>query len=342
MPNGTQTSFDLGTLTVGAEDSRATSFLVPCTTTDGTVLTTSAKATGTDLIGNPVSGTDSVTTTVHAPVLTLSKTAVSSTNAGEAITYRITYDNTGSGAAANVTITDKLPADVYYSKALDQGSGPRPDTVTPNVDGTTTLTWNIGTLGGNSGPKTIEYTARPSLLLAGGSSVDNGATITFTNTNDCAYTPVTAAQTTTITEVTPTRDPLSQGFWKTHPELWTAELLARIQATDQRFDGADGSTPDGRLSIAEAAATFTASGTQARSLRSQLLATYLNLATRRINASTNIASKTAAEHGLATVRAAGLFSIATLALPVDSSTSGRYSDAIRILDEINNNKSEVY
>jgi hypothetical protein len=43
-----------------------------------------------------------------------------------------------------------------------------------------------------------------------------------------------------------------------------------------------------------------------------------------------------------TVRDAGLFSIATLALPLDSSTAGRYSDAIRILDEINTNKSEVY
>jgi uncharacterized repeat protein (TIGR01451 family) len=342
LPDATQTSFDLGTLRVGAEDTRATSFLVPCTTTDGTVLTNSAKATGTDLIGNPVSGTDSVTTTVHAPVLTLSKSASSSSNAGEAITYRITYDNTGSGAAANVTITDKVPTDVYYSKALDQGAGPRPDTVTPNADGTTTLTWNVGTLGGNSGPKIIEYTARPSLLLPGGSRVENGATITFTNTNGCAYTPVTAARTTTITEVMPSRDPLSQGFWKTHPEFWTAELLARIQATDQRFDGADGSTPDGRLSIAEATATFNASGTQARSLRSQLLATYLNLASRRTNASTNIVSRTATENGVNTVREAGLFSIATLALPLNSTTAGRYSDAIRILDEINTNKSEVY
>jgi hypothetical protein len=72
---------------------------------------------------------------------------------------------------------------------------------------------------------------------------------------------VAVAKTTGITVVPATRNPLSQGFWKTHPELRTAEPLARIQATDQRFDGAGllGFTPsdDIRLELTDPARTKT-------------------------------------------------------------------------------------
>ncbi|MEV6110508.1 hypothetical protein AB0M28_38280 [Streptomyces sp. NPDC051940] len=341
-PDASKVEFELGTIQAGNTAIRTASHEVACTVADGTVLTNGAAATATDLIGNPVSGSDSVQTTVHAPVLTLAKTATSSVNSGEAVTYRLSYANTGSGAATGAVVTDTLPADVYYSAALDTGSGPKPDDVTRNADGTTTLTWNVGTVNGGSGAQVIEYTARPSLLFVGGDSVANSARITFTNANGCTYSPVTASQTTSITEVAPSRDPLSQGFWKNHPELWTAELLARIQATDQRFDGADGSTPDGRLSAAEAAYVFGQGGTQAQQLTSQLLATYLNLASRRINASTDISSKTAAKYGLTDVRDAALFVRATLALPLNAGSAGRYSAGIQILEEINQNKSERY
>ena len=204
-------------MVVNAEATRAVTYTVPCTTADGTVLTSSASATGVDMLGNQVTGTDSTQTTVHAPVLSLSKTATASVNAGEAITYRITYANTGSGTADNAVITDILPADVYYSAALDGGAGPRPDSVTVNADGTRTLTWQVGSIPGASGPQMIEYTARPSLLLLPGTSVHNSATLTFTNANGCTYPPVSATQTTAITQVPPTRDPHTLGYWRNHP-----------------------------------------------------------------------------------------------------------------------------
>jgi uncharacterized repeat protein (TIGR01451 family) len=341
-PDATTAGFTIGTLVVGGAATRSLTYSVPCTTTDGTVLTNSASATATDLIANPFTASDSVTTTVHAPVLTLAKTATATVNAGEAITYRLTYENTGSGAASDVTVTDTLPVGVYYSKALDTGAGPQPTTVTNNASGTTTLTWTVGAVAGASGPQVVEYTARPGLLFIGGDSVRNSASLTFTNANGCTYTPVTAAKTTGIIVVTATRNPLSQGFWKTHPELRTAERLARIQATDQRFDGADGSTPNGQLSQAEVQFVLSAGGTQADSLRAQLMATYLNLADRRINAATAVASKTANTRGVGTVRDAALFAMSTLGLPLNSSTTARYSDAINILEEINQNKSERY
>ena len=153
MPNSTWTVLDLGTIVVAAEVTRNVSFNVPCSTTDLTVLTNSATATAEDLIGNPVSGSDSIQTTVHTPVLTLSKTATASVNAGEAIIYTLRYENTDSGEATNVVITDTLPASFYYSKVLDLGAVPQPNMVTVNGDGTRTLTWQVGNLAANSGPQ---------------------------------------------------------------------------------------------------------------------------------------------------------------------------------------------
>jgi uncharacterized repeat protein (TIGR01451 family) len=339
----THRSFDM--LVAGASQQKTVTYDVPCSTADQAQLENSATVSGTNLLNNPEvntsNNTASVTTTVHAPVVTLAKSASSSVNAGGAITYRITYENTGSGDAKSVVITDTLPADVYYSTALDLGAGPAPGSVAHNANGTTTLTWTIGSVPGGSGPSTIEYTARPSLLFLGGSSVANGAEVTFTNANGCTYSPVTASGTTGITVVPPTRNPLSMGYWKTHPGEWTSEILARIQATDQRYDGADGSSPDGKLSSAEVAAAFGANGTQPGTLQAQLLGTYFNLATRRINAGTTIDSKTDRRLALHNVREAALYGMATLALPLSGNTN-RYGDAITVLDEINLNKSEIY
>jgi uncharacterized repeat protein (TIGR01451 family) len=341
-PDSTQATFDLGGVVLGSEVSRNVSFAVPCTTTDQTVLTNSATVTAIDMLGTTFSGSDSVQTTVHTPVVTLSKTATASVNAGEAITYTISYQNTGSGGATNAVITDTLPAGVYYSKALDIGIGPQPNTVTLNANGTKTLTWLVGTLAGNSSVQTIQYTARPSLLFVGGESLSNSARLTFTNANGCTYAPVTASASTGVTVVPPSRDPQGLGFWRTHPELETAEILARIQATDVRFDGADGTSPDGALSLAEAQAVLVPGGNMDKVLEEQLIGTYFNLASRRINAGTLIESRTADRLNLNNIRDAALDAIGTLKLPVNSANRARFSDATRVLDEINNNRSEVY
>jgi hypothetical protein len=241
-----------------------------------------------------------------------------------------------------VTITDTLPAGVYYSTALDLGAGPKPGSVVLNADGSRTLTWNVGAVAGNSGSSSIQFTARPTLLALGGTTFTNNASLTFTDANGCTYPPVNASATTTITVVTPSRNPGTIGFWGEHPEFWSSELLARIQATDQRYDGIDGSTPDGALSTAEVTFMFLPGGNQPKILQMQLLATYFNLADRRVNAGTLIRSKTAERLGLTNVRDAALFAIATLPLPVTNATKNQYSNATTVLDEINRNKSPVY
>jgi uncharacterized repeat protein (TIGR01451 family) len=345
VPDGTTQQRSLPDLDNGGVNTIAPKFayLVPCATTDGTVLTNRVTVAGTDTDGVPDPYTDDntaqATTTVRAPVLTVNKTATATVNAGEAITYTISYANTGSGGASNVTITDTLPAGVYYSPALDQGTGPKPNSVTLNGDGTRTLVWNVGGVSAQSGDQTIVFTARPTLLALAGTTYTDNVAVNYKNASGaCTFAPVTASASTTITVVPPTRDPLSQGFWKNHPELWTAEFLARIQATDQRYD----INQDGALSIAEATAAFKDSSAPKTVLSQQLLGIYFNLASRRINAGTAISSNTADSLGLRTVRDAVIYAQDTLALPVNSSTSSRYSSIIRVLSDINTNKIEVY
>lgn len=342
LPDGTQVARTVGDIGAGGSRSEAFTYLVPCATTDLTVLTNSATVTAKNLLGNPETNTSNNTatasTTVHAPVMTLAKTASSTANAGEAITFRLTYANTGSGGATNVVVTDTLPADVYYSLALDLGAGPKPTTVTRNSDGTTTLVWSIGAVGASSATSTIEFSARTTLLALGGTSFPDNATLDYTGLNGCVYPTVKASAATAITVVPPTRNPGTIGFWKNHSELWTAEILARIQATDQRYD-LDG---NGALSATEAATMFNAGGTPPNVLAQQLLADYFNLATRRINAGTLIDSKRDQRLGLDNVREASIYAQLTLGMPLTSATSGRYNDAINVLDEVNSNKSELY
>jgi uncharacterized repeat protein (TIGR01451 family) len=345
LPDGTVQERVLPNLIPRQSREERFNYTVPCGTRDGTVLVNRATLSATDLQGgaeaNTANNSGSASTTVHAPVMTLAKIATPSVNAGEAITYRLTYANTGSGDATNVVVTDTLPVDVYYSPALDTGAGPRPDSVTVNADGTRTLQWNLGTVAKHSEPFVLEFTARPTLLALGGTTYHNSASLTFSDANGCTYLPVTAAAPSAISVVAPTRDPLTIGFWRNHPERWTDETLARIQATDQRYDGADGSVPDSRLSAGEVTAVLAPASGASVVLRQQLLAVYLNLAERRINAGTAISSKLASSLQLHDVRSAAIFGIDTLALSAPSNRT-RYANATDVLDEINNNKSPVY
>ncbi len=335
-PDTSVQNFTLGGVVVGASIDNALTYGVACTVTDGTVLTNTVQMTGADIVGNVLTGSDGVSTTVHAPVLTMGLTATASVNAGEAVTYTVTYANTGSGGATNVVVTVVLPAGVYYSAALDQGAGPQPTTVTLNSDGTRTLRWTVATLAGNSGSRSIVFTARPTLLALGGASYEASASLSFSNGGGCSFTSLTASASTGITVVAATNDPLSAGYWKTHPEQITTELLARIQATDQRFDT---TALVGELSLAEVATTFNTGTNMPAPLLQQLLATYVNLATRRVNAATVIQSRLDTRLGLGTVRDAALYAVSTLALPVNPASATRYSNATTVLDEINTDRS---
>ncbi|WP_327087937.1 DUF11 domain-containing protein [Nonomuraea sp. NBC_01738] len=340
-PTGDVQTRQIGQLGAGGTTTETFTYVIPCDTEDGASLINKAEASAKDLAGGAEARTDNNTSTAstkaHAPKLTLDKQASSTVNAGESITVELKVANVGSGKATGVVLTDTLPKEVYYSQALDQGAGPRPTTVTRNADGTTTLSWSLTDLAGGA-DQTVRFTARPSLLFVAGDKVTDQAVVTYGNAKGCTYEPVTATATTTITEVTPTRDPRSHGYWKTHPQARTAELLARVQATYQSFDSSD----SGELDNAEAGAVLSAGGPMPGPARFQLLATLLDLAARQINAATRIDSRLATRLGTRTVGEAVRYGFATLDLPVNSSTAQRYSDATTLLDEIVNNRSEVY
>ncbi|MEV0235549.1 hypothetical protein [Nonomuraea sp. NPDC050786] len=349
LPDGTTQQRSLPDLANGAVHTVAPKFTyqVPCDTADGTVLTDRVTVAGKDTDGVPDPYTRDnaaqATTTVRAPVLTAGMAATAAVNAGEAITYTVTYANTGGGAASNVTVTGTLPAGVYYSQALDQGAGPKPDSVTLNADGTRTLVWKAGTLAAASGEKRIVFTARPTLLATAGATYTGKVSVTYRNAGGaCGFAPVTAAAATSVTVVAPSRTPLLSTVWALRQDLRTAEVLARVQATDTRFDGADGSTPDGALSQQEASAVLALPVTQPRTLQAELLATAFNLATRRINAGTAVDTITIHRLGLNTTGDAVRYAQATLAQPPGLGNLVRYTDTTLALTEINSGVAERY
>ena len=241
-------------------------------------------------------------------------------------------------------MTDTLPAEIHYSRALDNGDGPQPDEVERHEDGTTTLRFDVGPVPAGSGDRTIHFTARPTLVVADGALLTNAAKVAFTDANDNEYEPEGAAATVTVDTPAPSREPEGIGFWRTHPERWSSETLARVQATDSRYDGADGSTPDGRLTAEEVEAALAPGGGMPGILERQLLATYLNLAEHRVVAGTGIRSETAGARGVATVADAVGFATETLSESPRprSGNRARYADAIDILDGLNNDRTTAY
>lgn len=307
---------------------------IPCTAADGSTVTNKVRISGTNQYGSPEHGTlgdntATASTTVRRPVPGLTVTATPSVNAGEPISYALEYRNTGTGAASSATITATLPAGVYYSTSLDEGAGPRPTAVIGNPDGTTTLRWESGRIAQGSAPGTIAFTARPSLLHTDGAGLTVPVSARFSG-GGCDFAAPAATASTRITAVAPTRDPMIVTLWALRTSLHTPENLARVQATDVRFDtGADGS-----LSRADVSDAFLLPLLQPRTLRAELLAACLNLATRRIGAETELRSLTAGRLGLRTVGDAVRYAQATLDLPLSGNLL-RYTATTTLLAEIN-------
>ncbi len=68
--------------------------------------------------------TTTADTVAHIPVMTVTAAATSAVNAGEEITCTVTHRNNGSGRRRHGARAEAhLPANVYYSNALDTGAG---------------------------------------------------------------------------------------------------------------------------------------------------------------------------------------------------------------------------
>ncbi|MCK4367674.1 MAG: DUF11 domain-containing protein, partial [Thermoplasmata archaeon] len=116
---------------------------------------------------------DSVDVTVTAPVMTINKVAdVATADPGDYIEYTITYENTGTGDATDVTIVDTIPAETTF---IDSD----PDYTSQSGD---IYTWEVGDVGaGDSG--TILVTVQVDVGTPDGTVLTNTVVLSYDDAN---------------------------------------------------------------------------------------------------------------------------------------------------------------
>lgn len=124
------------------------------------------------------SATASATVTTSAD-LTINKSGPATANAGTDITYTITLTNSGPSAAANVSLTDAVPANTTFVSE-SQTNGQLFSCSTPSVGGTGTVTCTIASFG--VGSATFSITVHISPGAAGG-TITNTAAVSSATTD---------------------------------------------------------------------------------------------------------------------------------------------------------------
>ena len=133
---------------------------LPQTTADGAK--DSLKATFTSLTTVTVKTTSTGVTTVRAPVLSMTKTVAvvggGQPVPGATLRYTITYNNSGTGAANSVVVTDPIPSNTSYVANSVHLNGVQTNDGTGGVVfGSNTVTVTIGSLAGNTLNQTITF-----------------------------------------------------------------------------------------------------------------------------------------------------------------------------------------
>ncbi len=182
---GNVITWNLGTLGSGAGGS----ITVNTTVSIGALssVTNQAQISTTTPGDDPGDNTSTTTTTILSPNVTIQKTGPATAVTGSTISYNLSYRNTGTAAAANVTVVDTLPTSLSYVSA-----SPAPASVSGQ-----TITWNLGSLAaGASGTITLNATVGTSAP----SSVTNQVQISTTTPGD---DPGDNTSTTTTTILRP-------------------------------------------------------------------------------------------------------------------------------------------
>ncbi|WP_187276457.1 DUF11 domain-containing protein [Parahaliea maris] len=161
--SGGTVSWQLGSVPGGSSGSVVFTVNVDPGVSDGTTLSNFAT-----IDSDQTSPVDSPTasTLINSPVLLLSKTGpLGNVLPGQQFTYTLSYENSGSLDAANVTLTDVLPAGLNFVSASGNGS----------LSGST-ITWDLGTVSaGATGNETL--TVEVDAGAVAGTVLDNLADI---------------------------------------------------------------------------------------------------------------------------------------------------------------------
>ncbi len=201
LPDGLETAsgsdqvkFDIGTLAAGESVRRSANLRA----TKTGEFTNSATVTA----DGGLNGKSSVTTTVKAPKLEITKTAPNKTFIGKVVTYNIEVKNVGDGMAKNTVVTESLPAGATFVKASDGGQ--------PSAG---SVVWRVGNL---APEQTENFTV----------SLQAGSKGTLKNTAsadaDCADAVSASAQTVVegipaiLLEVVDNPDPVAVGDTTTY------------------------------------------------------------------------------------------------------------------------------
>jgi uncharacterized repeat protein (TIGR01451 family) len=154
------------------------------------------------------------TTVIQSADVSISKTGPDPVTPGADVSYTIVVPNAGPSPAANVEVSDTLPAGMTFvseSHALAPGFS----CAAPPVGGTGTITCTAASLA-NGSTATFTFTMRLDPATASGAAIDNSATVTSSTTdpdgaNNSSTAQATAGLSADISVVKTGPDPIAAG-----------------------------------------------------------------------------------------------------------------------------------
>jgi len=179
---GNVSAYSNGTITI--------TVTVNVSTDDGTVLNNTATMDYADANGNYYDQlSDDANVTVTAPVMSFTKSAdVTHADPGDMIIYTLYYENSGSGNATLVVVTDTIPQLVTFVNS------------TPGYDSVSgrTYTWNIGDVPAYSNG-TIIVRVTVNVSVDDGTVLQNNATMDYADANGNYYDQLSDDANVTVT-----------------------------------------------------------------------------------------------------------------------------------------------
>jgi uncharacterized repeat protein (TIGR01451 family) len=126
--------FSIGTVTVSQSATITFKVRVDASAANGAQISNSASVGSDRITGTSVSS-PAITVVHSVPTLTISKTAALTGPAapGSLITYTITYGNTGTAGADNLTIVDAIPSNTSYMPGSVSGTGASFDAIEDQI-----------------------------------------------------------------------------------------------------------------------------------------------------------------------------------------------------------------
>jgi len=176
---GATVSCGIVTLAPGAAAMFTMIVQVSSATPLGTVIPNTAIVSSTTTDPNGLNNSSTAATTVATSAdLAVTKTGPATTPSNTTVVYVVGVSNAGPAAAASVTLTDNVPANMTFASA-SQTSGPAFNCVTPPPGGTGTITCTIASLASGASA-TFDFVFNVLPGAASGSTSTNTATVSAT------------------------------------------------------------------------------------------------------------------------------------------------------------------